>query len=541
MRVAELNPHGPQPVKSPPFAMLQRNASRATDRLLTPGVVALLQALQEQFGARRLEVLRSGEARREELRNGITAPLNGTAAIRMEEWQVDPVSAGLMERRVELLGGCSRKELIDGMNSGAKSYVADLWNMTPNLPDAILRAHKNIEKAAGLRLAYVDVDGDRVRINPRSTTRLMVAPRPLHVLHGSIQGMAGPLPATFVDLAIHAVLCGEVLRQRQGGIYLYLHGVRGHEEATFAATLFSFLEDRLDLPLGTIRATVKLDNLAVVLEAEEVLHALRHHAAGLALAPQGYAADHVALFSTPDKPALPDRNHIGFNAAFLRSVSMRAISICHRRHVHAMGASAYVLPPEDRGMIRPEYLEMIADKEREALDGHDGTLVAHPGLVNAAMTEFNKSMPRAHQMDYQPEDHTTLEDLVRPPDGEITTEGIQSSIRVVIKALTTFEQNHGLIEQGGRLHDRSSVHLAMLLLWHWTQNKACYITSTGLEVHADVMKFLIRKEGEKLFANQDPDLQERARAAAQRLTAVVLAPEPPKDLMEPAPLMNMAR
>ncbi|MBP8823933.1 MAG: hypothetical protein KBH07_09830 [Flavobacteriales bacterium] len=518
--------------------MLQRSTYRQADRLLSKDLVRLVHAVQERWGAARLAVLHKGEARRAELRHGQTAPLNGTVAIRQENWHVDPVPAQLLERRVELIGGCSRKELIDGMNSGAKGYVADLWNMTHNEPDALLRAHKNIERAADLRLAYVDTDGGRIRINPQSTTRLMCAPRPLHVLSHVGLGFEQPVAAAFLDLALLATYSGEKLRQRQGGIHLYLHGVRGHEEAGLWKDLFMYLEAHFGMPRGTFRATVKLDNLAVVLEADEVLYELRHHAAGLALAPQGYAADHVALFSTPERPALPDRGHIGFNAAFLRSVSLRAISICHRRGVHAMGASAYVLPPETRDLIKPDYLEMIADKEREALDGHDGTLVAHPGLVNAAMAEFNKSMPRAHQMDYQPEDHTTLEDLTRPPTGELTTEGIQCAIRVVIKALTTYHEHQGLVEHGGRLHDRSSVYLSMLLLWHWTQSKACFITSTGLEVHNDVMKFLIRKEGEKLFATHDAAHRERAKLAAQRLTALVLSPDTPPEFMELVQEMN---
>ena len=147
------------------------------DRLLTPATVKLMRVLTVRFGERRLEVLAQGEARMAALRNGEIDLLAGTARIRKTEWQVDPVPAELLERRVELIGGCSRRELIEGLNAGAKSYVADLWNMTPNEPGAILRAHKNIERATDNRLAYVASDGDRVRINPKSISRLMIVPR----------------------------------------------------------------------------------------------------------------------------------------------------------------------------------------------------------------------------------------------------------------------------------------------------------------------------------------------------------------------------
>ncbi len=510
--------------------MLRTLIPHKADRLFTPEVVQLVKALEDRFGARRLEVLQLGEARRAELRTGHIAPLETTAAIRQGDWQAAPVPEQLLERRVELIGGGSRKELIDGLNAGAKSYVADLWGMTPNTPSAILRAHKNIERAATLNLAYVDADGNRVRINPGSTTRLMVAPRPLHAQDHTLEGPAGCHVATFVDLAILICLSGEKLRQRQGGIFLYLRELGGHEEARLWDDLLLFLESHQAMPPGTIRATVVMDNLAAVLDADEILHGLRQHAAGLAFDPQGFAADHVALFSAKDRPVMPDREHIGLNAEFLRAASLRTIAIAHRRNVHAIGAPAFVLPVDAANSIAPRYLEMIADKEREAVDGHDGTLVAHPGLVNAAMAEFNKSMPKAHQIYYKRQLSPDMGELMRHPQGALTTEGMQRSIRTVIKALVEYPHHQGLVVQGGRLHDRSSIRLATALLWHWTQSNVCFITGTGLEIHAEVVKYLIRKEGEKLYAAQGPDLRERAKQAVQLLTRAVLAPEVPADL-----------
>ncbi len=512
--------------------MLKTISSIKTDRLLTPAVLELVEALTAQFGERRLEVLELEEIRMATLRNGEIEPLAETAGIRRGDWQVAPVPAELLERRVELIGGCSRKELIEGLNAGAKSYVADLWNMTPNEPGSILRAHKNIERATDFRLAYVGDDGDRIRINPKSITRLMIVPRPLHAVDHTLHGSDAPTPATFLDLAIHAEFNATKLVLRQGGVFLYLRGLSGHVEARLWKEMFELLEERFNLPRGTYRATVMMDNLAAVLEADEILHELRYHSAGLSLDPQAYAADHIALFSAPDRPVLPDRDHIGLEAKFLRSVSLRTISICHRRQAHAMGAPAYILPPNEHGLMKPGYLEMIADKEREAVDGHDGTLVGHPGLVNPAMTEFNKSMARAHQMYYQRADHTTSADLTESPKGVLTTEGMQQCIRTVIRALVSYNENQGLISQGGKLHDRSSIRLSTLLMWHWSQSSVCFITDTGLEIHADVVKYLIRKEGDKMFARQGPELKERAKQAVARLTEIVLSPDLPPDLLE---------
>lgn len=511
--------------------MQQTATSPATDRLISTALVELVQALCARFGERRTAVLAANEERRSALRNGAIAPLPETAHVREGNWQIDPVPAELLERRVELIGGCGRKELIEGMNAGAKSYVADLWNMTPNDPKAILQAHKNLERAVDNKLAYVDSEGDRVRINPKSITRLLVVPRPMAVMDRTLGEGPGAVPAAFFDLVMYAQLNAAKLRLRQGGVYLYLRGVGGHLEARLWNDLFDFLEDRLALPRGTFRATVMMDNLAAVLEEEEILFELMHHSAGLSLDPQAFAADHLALFSTPDRPIFPDREHIGLNAHFLRSVSLRTISICHHRQAHAIGAPAFSLPPDAQGHLKTGYLEMMADKEREAVDGHDGTLVGHPGLVNAAMAEFNKSMPRSHQMYYQPEDPTSPADLTALPEGSLTTEGLVRCIRSVLRALVGRQLGHCLIAGGGRLHDRSSIRLATLLVWHWTRSRICFITDTGLEVHEDVVKYLIRKEGEKLFPKSDAVMHAHGQEAVAFFTRTVLSPEVPPDLL----------
>ncbi len=512
--------------------MQQRPMSEPSDLLAIPGVVKLVRLFLEHFGEQRQEVLLLGGARTGQLREGRIALLEATAAVREGNWKVDPVPAELLERRVELIGGCSSREIVEGLNSGAKSYVADLWGMTAAGPAPAPWAYQHLVLAATRQLGYTGTDGELVRINPGSTTRLMIALRPLLVEDHAFLGTEATVPGCFVDLAMVGWHCGRALTERQGGIFLYLRGIRSHQEARLWNGLFDLTEKQLGLPAGTIRATVVVDSLCAALDADEILHELRHHSAGTALAPQAYTADHIALFSTPDRAALPDRRHIGLNARFLRSVSLRTIGISHRRGAHAMGAPAFVLPPVSKDGIDPDYLEMIADKEREAVDGHDGTLVAHPGLVNAAMAEFNKSMPMAHQMDYRPAGPASLEDLALWPEGELTTAGIQNCIRTVIKVMVGLQAGQGMVVQGGRLHDRSSVRLATLLLWHWAQSKRCFITATGLEIHNEMMKYLIRKEAEKIYAQAGAELQERARQAGLWLTDVVLCPEVPSDELE---------
>ncbi len=501
------------------------------DRLLTSDVVKLVQEATQRFGARRKELLAARGERAKAFAEGDVARLEETAHIRNAVWKADPVPVELLERRVELIGGCSRQEIVDGLSCGAKSYIADLWNFSTTDPAGVLQAHRDLEHAVDGQLHYVDDKGERIRVNPSSTTRLFFAPRPLTAVEASVRSGGEGVPASIFDIIVYGTYNALKLRVRQAGAYLYLRDVRTHQEARLWKDLFEFIEEHLSLPRGTFRATVMMDSLSAALEADEILFELMHHGAGLSLDPQAYAADHISLFSAPDRPVLPDREGIGLNAHMLRSVSLMTITLCHKRQAHAIGAPSFVLPSETKARIPAAYLDMIADKEREAIDGHDGTLVGLPGLVNPAMMEFNKSMPKAHQMYYERQDDIRPADLVTRPEGSITTEGLLGSIRTVLKALVMREEGHAVIEQGGRLHDRSSVRLSTLLLWSWTRSNHGVVTDTGLEIHNELMSYLIKKEGTKLFGKGDATQKTAGQKAVNTLIAAALGTEIPHDLL----------
>ncbi len=504
----------------------------AQDRSLTRAVKQLIDVLHSGFDKGRIEVLAARERRRATLSGGDVAFLEDTVHVRERKWKVEQLPENLLERRVELIGGASRPELVEGMNSGAKSYIADLWNSTSGDTWDILRAHRNIERAAALDLAYLETDGGRVRINPGTTTRLMVAPRPLYVLEPSYLVHAEPVPAAFLDLALIMLNCSQWMVEKQGGIHLYLRNVHGHLEARLWAHLFDAVEEHVQLPRGTIRATVMIDSINGALEADEILFELVHHAAGLAMDPQGYAGDHIGLFHEKDRPVFPDRGSIGLNAPFLRALSLHLISTAHRRGCHAMGAPSFVLPSLDGERMKPEYLEMLSDVERQSVDGHDGTIVVHPGTVNAAMAEFNKNMPRAHQLDHQRKDEITAADLIQRPEGAVQVESLLGSLRMMLRMMVQQEEGRGWVVQGGRLHDRSSMRLALRLIWHWNHAERGVLGVKGLMIGPDLLRYLLRKESTKMYGEADARTRTRANKAVDQLLALVLGDALP---LEPMP------
>ncbi|HQV51440.1 MAG: hypothetical protein IPI91_04420 [Flavobacteriales bacterium] len=477
---------------------------------------SLIDTLVKRFDDRREELLAHREAYTNTLSQGNVAFPDATAHIRQEKWKIQTPS-NLLERRVEMIGGATRSELVNGLNSGAKSYIADLWNFTSGDTSNMVRAHRYLERASNLDLAYLPPEGGRVRINPQTTCRLTVVPRPLYVLEpGHLIGDE-PVSATLYDLAHFVTNCGSTLKARQGNILFYLRDVRTHLEARFWNDLFDVLEEYMQWTRGTIRATVILDTVSAALEAEEILFELMHHSAGLSLDPQGYAADHIALFNAPDRQTLPDRESIGLNAPFLRALSLYAIGICHRRGCHAIGAASLVLPSRTAEKVKAEYLNMLGDKEREAVDGHDGTLVVHADTVTPTMVEFNKSMPLSNQLNYLRNDAISPADLIRRPEGSITVESLLAIIRSTLRNMVERQDHKGWIVQGSRVHDRSSIRLSLRLLWQWNKSEYGKITNSGLEIHDDLLKYLIKKESDKMYGKGPEPVKKRAEAAVKHL------------------------
>ncbi|MCC7502427.1 MAG: hypothetical protein IT229_07845, partial [Flavobacteriales bacterium] len=319
------------------------------DALLNPKVCELMRTLTEALDEQRTQVLADRRKRRDQLAAGHVALLDATAHIRSSKWAVDPMPASMQTRRVELLGGCSRLDLLQGLNSGAMSYVADLWNLSATDTTSVLEAHRDLIEAAHHRTSVISSPLGRQHINESITTRLMFVPRPLHITEAAVKFNGIPVCATIFDLVLFCTQNARELLARQQGILLYLRHVEGHLEARYHDRLFDLLEEHLDLPRGTIRATVMLDSISAALEIEEILFELSHHSAGVSLDLQAYAADHIALFSGTDRKPLPDRETIGLNAPFLRNLSLLAIGVAHRRGAHAIGAPAFVLPPDDEG------------------------------------------------------------------------------------------------------------------------------------------------------------------------------------------------
>src|SRR5258706_14746883 len=163
--------------------------------------------------------------------------------------------------------------------------------------------------------------------------------------------------------------------------------------------IFVLAQNELGLPQGKIKATVLLETILATFEMEEILYELREHSAGLNAGRWDYIFSYIKKFPNDPNTVLPDRGRVTMATHFLSSYSKLLIKTCHRREVHAMGGMSAYIPNKKDAVANETAMEQVrADKEREASNGHDGTWVAHPGLVALAKEVFDRYMPKANQI-----------------------------------------------------------------------------------------------------------------------------------------------
>ncbi len=434
------------------------------EEILTPDALAFLAELHERFDDRRLGLM---EAR---LFRGCPPDfLPGTRSIREGEWTVCPAPADLQDRRVEITGPPSRKMLINAMNSGATHYMADLEDATSPTWFNLVDGQVNLKDAVRRDVTYDDPRTGKHYALDAVTATLMVRPRGWHLdeRHVTVEGRA--MSASLVDFGLYMFHNAVETRERGTGVYLYLPKLEHHEEAALWEDVFVFAEDRLGVPRGTIRATVLIETLRAAFQLDEILYALREHVVGLNCGRWDYIFSTIKNMS--DK-VLPDRSQIGMTAPFMEAYTKRVIQVCHRRGAHAMGGMAAQIPLKDPVANEAALAKVRQDKLREVRNGHDGTWVAHPGLVPLAREVFDRYMPGPNQIRCQRDDGVGRADLLSVSDGTRTLAGVRQNVQVGVRYLEAWLRGQGCVPLFGLMEDAATAEISRTQLWQWERHGA---------------------------------------------------------------------
>jgi malate synthase len=443
--------------------------------IVSADAINFLTILQRKFGARRKELLSARIARQARLDAGERPDfLSETKHIREGRWSCAPVPADLQDRRVEITGPVDRKMIINALNSGACVFMADFEDSSTPLWDNLIDGQLNLKDAIRRTIAFDDLKtGKHYRLNDE-TAVIFVRPRGWHMLEQHVLIDGEPMSASIFDFGLYFFHNAQELVKRGSGPYFYLPKMESHLEARLWNDIFIEAQNMLGLPQGSIRSTCLIETILATFEMDEILYELRDHSAGLNCGRWDYIFSFIKKLSADRSVILPDRSQITMTTHFMRSYSKLCIKTCHNRNIHAMGGMSAFIPIKSDPVANEKALAQVrADKEREALDGHDGTWVAHPGLVPVAMEVFNRVMPQSNQIDKKLADYSvTAADLLEVPGGEITEAGLRQNVAVGLGYVEAWLRGIGCVPLFNLMEDAATAEISRAQLWQWVHHGA---------------------------------------------------------------------
>ncbi|MFT6743434.1 MAG: malate synthase [Paraglaciecola sp.] len=468
-------------------------------KILTLEALEFITQLHRWFNPIRKQLLENRLIVQEEINHGkFPTFLKNTKMIREQDWKVLPVLEDLQDRRVEITGPVDRKMVINALNSGAKVFMADFEDANAPTWANNIEGQINLRDANRRNISFTNPKNGKQYALNETTATLMVRPRGWHLDEKNVTVDGEFISGSLFDFGLYFFHNATELIQRGSGPYFYLPKLEHHLEARLWNTVFVSAQKTLGIEEGTIKATVLLETILAAFQMDELLWELRQHSAGLNCGRWDYIFSFIKRFRNHSAFVMPDRGQVTMNVHCMKSYSKLLIKTCHRRNAHAMGGMAAQIPIKNNPEANEiAFGKVAADKLREAKDGHDGTWVAHPGLVKTAMDIFNEYMPNANQIDNKRLDvNITEEDLLAVPKGTITEAGIRENINVSILYIESWLQGNGAAALYHKMEDAATAEISRTQLWQWIQNASKM--DTGGTITQDLIDSLIPKELEKI-------------------------------------------
>ena len=484
----------------------------AAHKVLSPDVISFLEQLDLKFGAERLNLLNRRKVRQAEFDNGkLPDFLAETAEVRRSEWSVAAPPAELQDRRVEITGPTERKMVINALNSGARVFMADFEDSTAPTWANIVEGQLNLCDANCREISYTSPEGKRYRLNNNPAV-LFVRPRGLHMEERHWGGRGGSISASFFDFGVYFVNNYRTLMDRGSAPYFYLPKLESHLEARLWNRIFDFAEDSACIPRGTIRATVLIETITAAFEMDEILYELREHSVGLNCGRWDYIFSFIKKFNANPAFVLPQRDDVNMEQPFLAAYVRLLIETCHRRGAHAMGGMAAHIPIRNDAEANDAAMERVRrDKLREVTAGHDGTWVAHPGLVSVAMDVFDQGMPGPNQVarvaaSSKP---VTASDLLLIPEGTITEKGLVRNVEISLIYLESWLRGLGCVPIFHLMEDAATAEISRAQLWQWNAHHVK--TEDGLLIDSTRIRSVLSNVLEKYRNELGPNAYQASK------------------------------
>lgn len=458
--------------------------------ILTPEATAFVTKLQREFGPERERLLKLREERQKEINAGkFPTFLKETAEIRNAEWKVAPAPADLNDRRVEITGPAEAKMMINALNSGANVFMADMEDALSPSWSNVISGQFALMRAVRRELELVTPE-KTYRLNKEIAT-LLVRPRGWHLEEKNFKVDGKNISASIFDFGLYFFHNAAESLKRGSGPYFYLPKMESHLEARLWNNIFKFSQKELNIPQGSIRATVLIETILAAFEMEEILFELREHMAGLNAGRWDYIFSVIKKFRNFPEPITPDRIQISMTVPFMRAYTELLVKTCHKRGAHAIGGMAAFIPNRKDPVVTENALKKVReDKLREVTDGFDGTWVAHPDLVPVAKEIFsqrfagkpNQKDRMRSEVDVKPEQLINF----KIPDSKITEAGIRLNINVALQYIERWLAGVGAAAIHNMMEDAATAEISRAQLWQWIRHGKCtketYLKMRGEEV-----------------------------------------------------------
>lgn len=483
-------------------------------QIFSEGLEKFLVQLHKNFNNKRILLLNQRKRVQDDINHGILPHFpKETRAIREEYWLCNKLPNDLQDRRVEITGPVDRKMIINALNSGASTFMADFEDSNAPTWDNCMEGQINLSDAINRRIDFVNEEGKSYQLNENLAT-LIVRPRGLHLEEKNIEINGEKASGSLIDFGIYFFKNAKTLLAKGSGPYFYLPKLEHYKEARWWNEVFNFSQNYLGIQQGTIKATVLIETITASFQLDEILFELKEHSSGLNCGRWDYIFSYIKKFRNHASFLVPDRDQVTMTSPFMSAYSKRVIQVCHKRGVHAMGGMAAQIPVKNNEAENEiAYAKVKADKEREVKNGHDGTWVAHPGLVPVAKVIFDEYMPTPNQIDKKHEEYQISEaDLLEVPKGDITEKGVRKNINVGILYIESWLMGTGAAALYNLMEDAATAEISRTQVWQWLKNNAqlsdgrTLTKDLVLEWEKDELDNIKNYVGENRFENGKFDL-----------------------------------
>jgi malate synthase len=473
--MATIITHPATPYTTPEGMEIKAPFQEADATILTKEALLFIRALHIRFNPHRLKLLSDRLTVQQQIDQGWRPGFLGeTAVIRNSDWRLPSPPLDLLDRRVEITGPVDRKMMINALNSGANAFMADLEDSNSPAWENVMNGQLNLRDAVNKTISFINTENSKeYKLNDKTST-LFVRPRGWHLDEKHVLISDEPISASLFDFGLYFFHNAKNLLKQGSGPYFYLPKIESYHEARLWNDIFIFSQNYCGVPYGSVKATVLVETILASFQLHEILWELKDHSAGLNCGRWDYIFSFIKKFRNDRNCILPDRSQVTMTVPFMRAYTQLVIQTCHRRGTHAIGGMAAQIPIKNNENANTSALEKVkADKVREVKDGHDGTWVAHPGLVSLAKSVFDEHMESPNQIHHKREDFVCTEnELLAVPQGTITEKGLRHNINVGILYLESWLKGNGAAAIYNLMEDAATAEICRTQVWQWIRHKA---------------------------------------------------------------------